>query len=184
MYLLCIGIVAMLILIWTFNKGEYHAYIFVHESNLDSEFKNITEHILSKNHWNAPLTIVNKKTDANIIIKLMPPEILNTFNPHKRYYPDGRQIHFSYTFHTIQTASVVSIYINLQNWYGVAESGLSVNKYREYVINHELGHALGHGHLECDNTTSVNGICPVMYQSTAGCPIGYACGYKPNIHEL
>lgn len=42
-----------------------------------------------------------------------------------------------------------NIYINYTNWMTCAKSTLPVDKYRTYVINHEVGHALGLGHSRC-----------------------------------
>jgi hypothetical protein len=56
--------------------------------------------------------------------------------------------------------------INAGRWFGGSEaSGLPLDQYREYVINHEVGHALGckqHAH-QC-----VKGVAPVMMQQTKG----------------
>ena len=58
------------------------------------------------------------------------------------------------------------IYINYDNWCkGSEKSGLSLEDYRTYVINHEVGHILGlHEHLKPKNGCLV----PVMNQSTRG----------------
>jgi hypothetical protein len=37
---------------------------------------------------------------------------------------------------------------------------------------------LGFDHQPCNNDTAPNGICPVLYQSTRGCPTGFKCGYE------
>ena len=56
--------------------------------------------------------------------------------------------------------------INSGRWFGGSEaSGLPLDQYRQYVINHEVGHALGcrqHAH-QC-----VDGVAPVMMQQTKG----------------
>ena len=41
------------------------------------------------------------------------------------------------------------IYINYNNWMGNSKSSLPIERYRHYVINHEMGHALGYDHVKC-----------------------------------
>jgi len=41
------------------------------------------------------------------------------------------------------------ICINYNNWMGNSKSSLSLNDYKTYVINHEVGHALGYNHPKC-----------------------------------
>ena len=56
--------------------------------------------------------------------------------------------------------------INVRRWLrGAAESQLSLADYRHYVISHEVGHALGHGHVGCPGPGTVG---PVMLQQTKG----------------
>ena len=60
--------------------------------------------------------------------------------------------------------------INVWRWeHGTEEYGGDLDTYREYVINHEVGLAFGHGHRQC---TEVGDLSPVMAQQTktlAGC---------------
>jgi hypothetical protein len=56
------------------------------------------------------------------------------------------------------------VVVNLWRWNHGADSYGWLSRYRAYVINHEVGHALGHGHLGC----SGRGPAPVMMQQTIG----------------
>jgi len=62
--------------------------------------------------------------------------------------------------------------------YQVHEHELNMTReqaYRAYVVNHELGHALGY-----DHSKSVAGeICPVMYQQTRGTGGNNFCSANP-----
>lgn len=54
--------------------------------------------------------------------------------------------------------------INLDRWSGAVEhwtTGLPA--YRQMVVNHEVGHVLGHGHLRCP---AAGAPAPVMQQQT------------------
>lgn len=44
------------------------------------------------------------------------------------------------------------IYMNLDNWMGKSKSELPLDRYRTYVINHEVGHRLGFGHPTSQKT--------------------------------
>lgn len=60
--------------------------------------------------------------------------------------------------------------INAQRWaYGSdafnAASGTDLLLYRQYVINHEVGHLLGHQHTECP---AVGAVAPIMLQQSIG----------------
>jgi hypothetical protein len=56
--------------------------------------------------------------------------------------------------------------INLARWAtAVPHYDGDVETYRHYVVNHEVGHALGNGHVDCPGPGQV---APVMLQQTLG----------------
>lgn len=69
-----------------------------------------------------------------------------------------------------------NVIINQDRWVNGSEpfmsAGGSLLEYREMVLNHELGHWLGHGHLFC---ASAGQDAPVMQQQSMGMQ-----GCKPN----
>jgi hypothetical protein len=55
--------------------------------------------------------------------------------------------------------------ITMYRWMnGVPDYGTDLTGYRHYVVNHEVGHVLGHAHAYCDP----GHIAPVMVQQTKG----------------
>ena len=72
----------------------------------------------------------------------------------------------------LPTGGVFSCYMNgrsvLNSWRwnnGADSYGKDLARYRVYMINHEVGHALGHGHASC---TGSGQAAPVMMQQTKG----------------
>ena len=65
------------------------------------------------------------------------------------------------------------VVLNARRWvFGAASYGRNVAAYRQYLVNHEVGHFLGRGHVGCPVK---GGPAPVMLQQTLGLQ-----GCKPN----
>ncbi|MDI6101904.1 DUF3152 domain-containing protein [Actinoplanes sp. NEAU-A12] len=59
-----------------------------------------------------------------------------------------------------------AVVINVARWVkGVPDYGASLSVYRQYVVNHEVGHRLGHGHELCPGKGQP---APVMQQQSLG----------------
>lgn len=63
----------------------------------------------------------------------------------------------------------VNIVINQDRWSGATDAwnsaGRSLRDYRSYVVNHEVGHWLGHGHRSC---AGAGQPAPTMQQQSVG----------------
>ena len=72
----------------------------------------------------------------------------------------------------LQTVGIYSCYnagravINFYRWMeGASAYGDDLASYRKYVVNHEVGHAFGHGHVVCP---AAEAPAPIMMQQTKG----------------
>jgi Protein of unknown function (DUF3152) len=59
-----------------------------------------------------------------------------------------------------------NMYLNADRWFhGATPSKLSLHDYRQYMVSHEIGHILGHGHKTCPCKGC---LAPIMMQQTKG----------------
>jgi hypothetical protein len=127
-------------------------------------FKSATLDIISNSKWLSryPLKYTENPHQASFYIKILPRSQMDSA---PEYAPDGTRIYYSRTW----LKRPRRIEIDARNFLeGVPRSKLSPEEYRVYVINHEVGHALGHDHTECQPGEK----CSVMHQMTAGIPQG------------
>ena len=68
------------------------------------------------------------------------------------------------------------MYLNVERWTkGAPPSKLTLKRYRQYMVTHEMGHILGHDHVKCSGK---NHPAPLMMQQTLG--IGH-CSPNTNL---
>jgi len=101
-------------------------------------------------------------------------DVLIALSPKRLHYKTikGKRVYFSVTF--IDRTPPLILIDPYNYMYGVKQSGLSIEKYRSYVIIHEFLHAIGFDHLPC----RAGKVCPVLYQMTRGIPKNS----KPSFH--
>ena len=58
------------------------------------------------------------------------------------------------------------MYMNSMRWMkGAPPSKLELDQYRQYMVSHEMGHILGHDHIDCPREGAP---APIMLQQTKG----------------
>lgn len=107
--------------------------------------------------WNKKFIYSDKKPD--IIVMKVQKSIINEIF---RNYP-----HLHNLSVCDSTSKPIKIYICAENWALPPKvSGYKeIYSYRTYLILHEFGHALGHGHEDCPGK---NYPAPIMMQQTKG----------------
>jgi hypothetical protein len=94
------------------------------------------------------------------------PRIRMTLTPQS--VMDARFPDFQHQRLSVCNMTTRDIFINegrWHRWYDDDKSTMSLRDYRFYVINHELGHALGFGHARCPGAGMP---APIMLQQTLG----------------
>jgi len=127
----------------------YEAYNFT-----GKELKFIQDVLQDKRAWNVDFRRVLSNGDFSIT--LIDGDWIDKTYPS---YIKGLSV-------TDSTGKKPRVYINETNWNTIpVKSGYTnLNYYRTYLILHEVGHVLGHGHSRC----TTPGPAPVMMQQTKG----------------
>ena len=177
--MLLIALVLLIVVYFFISYSPHCIKYYVYYSNIDPLFVPRVNYILANSRWHKWYNFqpTDCKEEADIYIKLKPDKYMDKYENKKEYYPSGKEIRWSVTVQS--PVQKPRIYINANSWlHGVEESKLSLAAYRTYVINHEFGHALGFTHQPCTESDPFK-TCPVMYQSTRGCPKNKHCGRQP-----
>lgn len=177
--------IVLIVVIW-FIYGSGGTDIVSYYINGDRAFCMEVRKILARSGWRKKYKIyeTSNPKDAIITINLTNRKDMDRWHIDPQYYTSGKQIRFSVTLQNKKEKP--KIFIDQDNWQnGVPESGLTLEQYREYVINHEFGHGLGYNHQLCVgaekpqvNSKPGNTLCPVMYQMTRGVPDGGKPNYQ------
>jgi len=173
--LFLIIIIAIILVAYSMESPRLVRY-YVRSSPIDYDFVSSVKQIINSTNWrHYRVEESADEASADIVINLADRNEMEKWHTKKEYYPSGKEIRFSVTVQS--KTRKPEIYIDAINWKdGVSESRLSLEQYRNYVIRHEFMHALGYDHQPCNINTAINGVCPILYQSTRGCPDGFKCG--------
>lgn len=144
------------------KKGRVIRYRVKVEKNLDinanAAAKEIARTLNDKRSWRGDgsvrFQLVGKAKKTDLTIYLLTPGTTD-----KRCYPLN-------TRGKVSCQQGRSVNLNALRWvHGVKHFDGDVARYRQYLVNHEVGHSLGRGHRQCP----VKGKrAPVMQQQTKG----------------
>jgi hypothetical protein len=134
----------------------------------DDAFAHLVEQTLADpRSWIGQHTIALQRVDA---ATPNPSFRVSLTTPNTDHRPDlcGFQITYEASCYNSGTRRVV---LNLARWVrGALAFGGDLLTYRQYAINHEVGHAFGNGHVGCETD---GGLAPVMMQQTFGVANNY-----------
>jgi hypothetical protein len=107
--------------------------------------------------WSRDHTLrrVEDPTAADIRVLLATPSTVDRLCAETGLDTEGRYSCWNGTFAAL----------NSTRWQRGAQDFDELTTYRRYLVNHEFGHGLGHGHLECP---APGALAPVMMQQTIG----------------
>jgi hypothetical protein len=132
-------------------------FLTTHEaSSTDSAvFKEIAHPLVVHERGWGNLQVVNNAEEADSVVKLTPGDVMAEMFP-------------QFAKKRLSACDMRSreVWINEDRWFRHIpdESQLPLAAYRAYVLQHELGHALGKQHAKC----TPPGPVPVMVQQTVG----------------
>ena len=122
------------------------------------EIKFIVRVLNDTRSWGPSFVHVSRNLNHDIATHKLAREKINAL------FPD--QLHLHNLSVCDRRTDPIQIYICKENWDSIpsASGYKKIDDYRTYLIIHEFGHALGHGHEDCPGS----GPAPVMMQQTKG----------------
>jgi hypothetical protein len=112
--------------------------------------------------WIAGGTLSLQRVDGGFA---HPDFVVSLTTPNTDHRPDlcGYDVHFETS---CWRASANRVVVNLARWVrGALAFDGDLGLYRQYAVNHEVGHVFGNSHVGC---TTNGGLAPVMMQQTIG----------------
>jgi hypothetical protein len=132
----------------------------------NEDFKKEVRDILQKEPWDEKWIEVpfTKDSHGDVILFLVSrQEKMNIFKRRHKLYSE--KIPDSSLSYTVRCKPIIILFDqdnwDKQEWFGK----VTQEQYRNYLVNHEVGHALGRDHLPIDHHPT---LVPVMYQLTKG----------------
>jgi len=130
----------------------------------DDAFATAVEGILSDpKSWTQDGKVSLQRVDASYP---KPDFRVSLTSPGTTHRPDACGFDITFEASCYRSSLKRRVLINLSRWaHGALAYAGNLTEYREYAINHEVGHALGHNHVGCGGD---NAPAPVMMQQSFG----------------